>query len=86
VEKISAKIQQRCQLISSSQDQIIKCIKDVELDTTDHHLYFSKIGERLNFVSEIIIRRGLCSIYVEDNMAILKPLADKIKSELFKGE
>lgn len=81
-EKIAALIQQRCHCPAISQDVIVKAIRDVALDTTDHHLYFSKLGHRLGFVSEIVMRRGLCSIYVELSADALKSLVEAAKEKL----
>jgi len=78
----SALIQQRCQCPAVSQDKIVKCIEKVAVDTTDHHLYFSKLGEVLGFLSEIVVRRGLSSIYVENNKDVLKPIVDRIRETL----
>jgi len=81
-EEMSSIIQQRCQCPSVRQDVIISAIKSVMIDTTDPHLYFAKLGEKLNFVSEIIIRRGLCSIYVQKNQQFLKTKVEAIRSRL----
>lgn len=76
--EVAALVQQRCQCPSLGQDKIVEALKQVLIDTTDHHLYFAKLGQRLGFVSEIVVRRGLCSIYVERNPDLLKPIVDKI--------
>jgi hypothetical protein len=60
----------------------VKAIETVALDTTDHHLYFSKLGDRLGFISELIVRRGLISVYVEQNAATLKPLVAAVRHRL----
>lgn len=83
-DEVAALVQQRCQCPSLSQDSIVQAIKFVYLDTTEHHLYFSKLGDRLNFVSELVVRRGLCSIYVQKCSEILKPIAEKLKEQLLK--
>jgi hypothetical protein len=64
------------------QDAIISAIKSVKIDTTDPHLYFAKLGEKLGFISEIIVRRGLSSIYVENNRGLLEPKIDAIRAQL----
>jgi hypothetical protein len=64
------------------QDAIISAIKSVKIDTTDLHLYFAKLGEKLGFISEIIVRRGLSSIYVENNRGVLQPRIDAIRARL----
>lgn len=82
VEACSALIQQRCQCPSVSQDTIVAAIQGVSFDTTDPHLLYSKLGERLGFISEIIVRRGLCSIYVQQNAAIIKPIVENARRQL----
>ncbi|MDE5443634.1 hypothetical protein GWG65_19720 [Bradyrhizobium sp. CSA207] len=79
---MSAFIQQRCQCPSVKQDAIVSAIKLVLIDTTDPHLYFAKLGERLGFISEIVVRRGLSSIYVEKNRTLLEPKIDAIRARL----
>lgn len=81
-DTMCAFIQQRCQCPSVKQDMIISAIKSVMIDTTDPHLYFAKLGEMLGFISEIVVRRGFCSIYVEKNHALLQPKIDAIRARL----
>lgn len=82
IESNSAIIKQRCQCSLISQTELVRIIDSVKLDTTDHHLYFSKIGDKLGFISEIIVRRGLISIYVEQNGPILKPLVNAVRDHM----
>ena len=82
VDSMSAFIQQRCQCPSVKQDAIISAIKSVKIDTTDPHLYFVKLGDKLGFISEIIMRRGLISIYVEHNRELLAPKVAQIRERL----
>lgn len=79
---VAALVQQRCQCPAIGQDKIVDAINEVSIDTTDHHLYFSKLGQKLGFVSEIIVRRGLCSIYVERSTAELNTLVIALKAKL----
>lgn len=81
-EQMSAFIQQRCQCPTISQDKIVKIINEVSRDTTDIHLYFSKLGNRLGFVSELVVRRGFSSLYVENNEAALKSKVGNIRTRL----
>lgn len=81
-EMVASLVQQRCQCPAITQDRIVETIKKVAIDTTDHHLYFVKLGESLGFISEIIIRRGLCSIYVQNAAEELAPLVSRIKEKL----
>lgn len=81
-EKNSALIKQRCQCPGISQSDLVKAIEEVDIDTSDHHLYFSKLGDRLGFISELIIRRGLASVYVEQNADALKPLVAAVRDHM----
>ncbi|MBC7138321.1 MAG: ATP-binding protein, partial [Defluviimonas sp.] len=81
-EEIASLIQQRCQCPSVSQDRIVEHIRGVHLDTTDHHLYFAKLGDRLGFISELVVRRGLCSIYVEKCEAQFSDLLSGLDNRL----
>lgn len=80
IKDVAALVQQRCQCPSIKQDQIVELVCQVMIDTTDHHLYFSKLGELIGFQSEMIVRRGLCSIYVERNKQTLRTIIDGILS------
>ena len=75
-------IQQRCHCPTIKQDDILVHLNKVYFDTTDHHLYFGKLGEALGFLSELVVRRGLCSIFVEKNAALLQPIVNRIKEKL----
>lgn len=81
-EANSALIKQRCQCPAISQSDLVRAIETVAIDTTDHHLYFSKLGDSLGFISELIVRRGLISIYVEQNEASLKPIVAAVRDRL----
>lgn len=79
-ESLAAIIQQRCQIPTISQDQIVKEIRVVDVDEGDRHLNFKKLGERLGFLSEIVVRRALISIYNEKNAEKIAPIVDRIKT------
>jgi hypothetical protein len=76
--ELAGLIQQRCQCPSLGQDAIVKNVKRAEIDASDPHLLFRRLGERLGFLSEIIVRRGFISIYNEKNNLSVKPLATKL--------
>jgi hypothetical protein len=82
VDNIAALIQQRCQCPSVSQDNIATQVRSTQINTGDHHLYFKNLGDSLGFLSEIVVRRGLCSIYVEKNREMLSPIVNKIVERL----
>lgn len=82
IDTVASLVQQRCQCPAVSQDRIAEAIRQVARDTTDHHLYFAKLGDKLGFISEIIIRRGLCSIYVQNAATDLAPLVSALQDKL----
>jgi hypothetical protein len=77
-ETLAGLIQQRCQIPQVSHDTIVKEIDAVSLDAGDPHLLFKKLAERLGFLSEIIVRRALISIYNERNGDVLVPIRGAI--------
>jgi len=66
-QALSGIIQQRCHLSAFSQERIVEEIEAVRNSACDPHVIYTSIGERLNFSSELIIRRGLIDIYNERN-------------------
>ena len=77
-DKFSSLIQQRCQCPNLDQDSIVKALKKVTIDSLDPHDMFRRLGEGLGYLSEIIVRRGLISIYNEKNNSVLQPLAKEL--------
>jgi hypothetical protein len=75
VDELSSLIQQRCQCPNLDQDAIVKSVKLAEIDSADPHFLFRSLGERLGFLSEIIVRRGFISIYNEKNGPAIQPIA-----------
>jgi energy-coupling factor transporter ATP-binding protein EcfA2 len=79
VVELSGLIQQRCQCPHLDQDAIVKSVKMAEIDSPDPHNLFRSLGERLGFLSEIIVRRGFISIYNERNRSAIQPLATALE-------
>lgn len=79
VDELSSIIQQRCQCPQVRQDHIAKTFKKIRIDTSDPHLYFSKVGQDLGFLSELVTRRACISIYVENNKNILSKISDLLR-------
>jgi hypothetical protein len=75
-QELSSLIQQRCQCPDLDHDAIVKRVKQAETDAADPHLVFRRLGERLGFLSEIVVRRGMISIYNEENKPSLQALAE----------
>jgi Fe-S cluster assembly ATPase SufC len=74
----AAFIKQRCQCPGIGQDKLVKIMDDVARDTTDPHLLFEKLGDKLGFISSIVISGAFISIYNE-NKKPLNELLDTIK-------
>jgi predicted ATPase len=79
IEELVAIVQQRCQCPQVPQDKIVKCFNMVSIDTSDPHLYFSKLGEKMGFISELITRRACISIYVERNREKLGKIVEGLR-------
>jgi AAA domain, putative AbiEii toxin, Type IV TA system len=84
-QELSSLIQQRCQCPNLDQDAIVKRVKQAEIDATDPHLVFRRLGDGLGFLSEIVVRRGMILIYNEKNkpsmQALAKGLIDFIRGQ-----
>lgn len=85
IENLTSLIQQRCLCPQVGQDKIAKVFEQVDIETSDPHLYFLRIGQMLGFVSEIIVRRACISIYVERHRSefdhIVSAVRDRITSD-----
>ena len=81
VERLTSKIQQRCLCTSIKQDDIAKAIEETRIDTTDAHLLFAKLGDKLYFTSEVTVRRAFISIYNEENANELESLVEFLKEK-----
>ena len=57
-------------------------VRSTQINTVHHHFYFKNLGDSLGFLSEIVVRRGLCSIYVEKNREMLSSIVNKIVERL----
>jgi hypothetical protein len=79
VDELSGLIQQRCQCPNLQQDAIVKSVKMAEIDSADPHFLFRSLGERLGFLSELIVRRGFISIYNERNGSAIQPIATALQ-------
>lgn len=64
---LSAIVQQRCLLSRFDQDRIVREIESVRNSGCDPHVIFQRLGERLDFTSELRIRDGIIDIFNENN-------------------
>lgn len=60
-------IRQRCFLSQFDEDRILAAIQSVRNSACDHHMYFSELSQRLEFVSAVYIRAGMIDIFNERN-------------------
>ncbi|NPA71645.1 MAG: ATP-binding protein [Gammaproteobacteria bacterium] len=59
-------------------DEIAEIIRDVRQDTRDHHLLFAKIGERLGFIPEDIVREAFLFVWLEQYPQIANEIIEPI--------
>ncbi len=64
IESLKGRLTVALQLPFERQDEIANRVRDVRRDTRDHHLLFSKLGERLGFIPEQIVRGAFLSVWV----------------------
>lgn len=86
IDKYVAVLQQRCQIPQVSQDEIKRRVKEVSIDAGDPHLLYKKLGERLGFISEIIVRRAFISIFDEHNAELLVDFVQAVDPALVTPE
>lgn len=76
---LASRIQQRCHCPTIEQDKLIRMIEETYFESTDPHLLYKILGEKMNFTSEIVIRRAFCSMYVEENNEEIAELVKMVK-------
>lgn len=72
-EELSGIIQQRCLLSKFDQQRIVRDIESTRNSACDPHSIFRRLGEKLDFTSEIKIRDGMIDIFNENNRAFWEP-------------
>lgn len=73
-------IRQRCLLSAFSEDRILQEMKTVRNGANDPHALFSRLSERLDFVSAVHIRSGMIDIYNEKNQQLWMGVVAFIRS------
>lgn len=75
-------IRQRCFLSQFSEDRILEAIQGVRNSACDHHMFFSELSQRLDFVSAVYIRAGMIDIFNEKNpefwVGVMEFVSDRI--------
>ncbi|MGU3547096.1 ATP-dependent nuclease [Methylobacterium sp. A52T] len=85
VESLASVLQQRCLCPQVSQDKIVKIFEKIDISTSDVHLYFSKIGQEMGFISELTVRKACISIYVENNKEHFDGIIQALRRRLEQG-
>ncbi len=65
--QLASFIRQRCFLSKFREDEILAAIVGVRNSACDHHMYFTELSQRLDFVSAIYIQAGMIDIFNENN-------------------
>ncbi|RRW59451.1 hypothetical protein EGJ48_23180 [Pantoea dispersa] len=82
VVDLASLIRQRCLLTRFDVTRIQQEIESVMNSACNHHLYFSNLSNKLNFVSEIHIRAGLIDLFNESNTEFWEPIMEFISDGL----
>lgn len=75
-------IRQRCFLSQFNEDRVLAAIQSVHNSACDHHIYFSELSEKLDFVSAVYIRAGMIDIYNERNAAFWSEIIEFVSSQV----
>ncbi len=67
-----------CQRSLDKQSIVAKIIQDVSHTTRDPHLLFSKVGLRLGFVPDAIVRGAFLSLWIQENPNEVNPIIEPI--------
>lgn len=75
-------LRQRCFLSQFPEDRILSAIDSVRNSYCNHHVYFTELSERLDFVSAVYIRAGMIDLFNERNPDFWAPSMEFIKAQL----
>ncbi|HGH4633726.1 TPA: ATP-dependent endonuclease [Enterobacter bugandensis] len=81
-DDLASLIRQRCLLTRFDVARISSDIESVMNSACDHHVYFTNLSNRLDFVSEIFIRAGMIDLFNENNSDFWEPVIDFIAKGL----
>ena len=83
--RLASIIRQRCFLSQFNEDRILDALQGVMNSACDHHLYFSELSQRLDFVSAVYIRAGMIDIFNEENPAFWAGIMEFVTSQIGAG-
>lgn len=85
-ERLISVIRQRCFLSQFGVDRILAAFESVRNSSCNHHMYFTELSERLDYISAVYIRAGMIDIFNEENQDFWAPAIAFIKSQLGEAE
>lgn len=71
-----------CHFDENRQSEFIEKVKSIALKTSDPHLYFSKLGIELGFISELVIKRAFISFWLRTDTESAVRIADYVKKSI----
>lgn len=81
-ERLASIVRQRCFLSQFGEDRIINAIESVRNSACDPHILFTRMSERLNFVSALHIRAGMIDIFNEEQAEFWRPTIDFVRDQI----
>lgn len=80
--ELASFIRQRCFLSQFGEDRILAAIQGVRNSACDHHMFFSELSQRLDFVSAVYIRAGMIDIFNERNPAFWAGIMEFVTEQI----
>ncbi|ECE1397535.1 ATP-binding protein, partial [Salmonella enterica subsp. enterica serovar Anatum] len=82
IEEHASVLRQRCLLTRFDAEKIKAAVESVMNSACDHHVYFTRLSDKLDFTSELFIRAGMIDLFNEHNSEFWSPIMDFIKKGL----
>ncbi|MBA0959073.1 AAA family ATPase [Escherichia coli] len=82
IEENASVLRQRCLLTRFDAEKIKSEVESVMHSACDHHVYFTRLSDKLDFTSELFIRAGMIDLFNEKNPEFWSPIMDFIKKGL----
>lgn len=84
--ELASFIRQRCFLSQFSEDRILTAIQGVRNSACDHHMFFSELSQRLDFVSAVYIRAGMIDLFNERNPDFWAGIMEFINEQINRNQ
>ncbi len=82
INELASVVRQRCLLTRFDVARIVTDVTGVMNSACDHHVYFSRLSDKLDFVSEIFIRAGMIDLFNEENPDFWAPVIEFVRNGL----